>query len=75
MTINDRALAYLRQTYKGRNIRIDARVGFEMESGANFRGDTFWFRIAYIASPSSMTGHQTLLIDVTGDSDRIMLAM
>ena len=69
MTINDRALAYLRKTYKGRNIRIDARKGFEIESG------TFWSRIAYIASPSSMTGYQTLLIDVTGDSDRIMLTM
>lgn len=75
MTINDRAFAYLRQTYKGRNIRSDGAGSFEMESGANFRGDTFWFRIAYIASLSSMTGHQTLLIDVTGDSDRIMLTM
>ena len=69
MTINDRALAYLCQTYKGRNIRIDAQGGFEIESGS------LWSRIAYIATPSSMTGHQTLLIDVTGDSDRIMLAM
>lgn len=69
MTISDRALAYLRQTYNGRNIRIDAHGGFEIESG------TFWTRIAYIANPSSMTGYQTLLIDVTGDSDRIMLTM
>ncbi len=69
MTINDRALAYLCQTYKGRNIRTDAQGEFEIESG------TFWSRIAYIASPSSMTGYQTLLIDVTGDSERIMLTM
>ena len=69
MTINDRALAYLCQTYNGRNIRSDGAGGFEMESGS------FWSRIAYIASPSSMTEHQTLLIDVTGDSDRIMLTM
>ena len=75
MTINDRALAYLRQTYKGRNIRVDERGGFEMSNGANFRGDTFWFRIAYIASPSDLTEHQTLLVDVTGDRDRIMLIM
>lgn len=69
MTIKDRALAYLCQTYKGRNIRMDEQGGFEIEIG------TFWSRIAYIASPSSMTGYQTLLIDVTGDSDRIMLNM
>ena len=75
MTIDDRALAYLRQTYKDRNIRIAAQGEFEIESGANFYGDTFWSRIAYIANPNSMTGHQTLLIDVTGDSDRIMLTM
>jgi hypothetical protein len=69
MTINDRAIAYLRQTFKGRNIRMDEQGGFEIESG------TSWGRIAYLASPSSMTGYQTLLIDVTGDSDRIMLTM
>ena len=69
MTINDRALAYLRKINKGRNIRIDAQGQFKIENGA------FWDRIAYIASPSSMTGYQTLLIDATGDSDRIMLTM
>ncbi|MAO21357.1 MAG: hypothetical protein CMJ25_11465 [Phycisphaerae bacterium] len=75
MTINDRAFAYLRKINKCRNIRMDAQGMFEMESGANSRGDTCWFRIAYLASPSNMTGYQTHLIDVTGDSDRIMLTL
>ena len=69
MTINDRALAYLRQTYKGRNIRIAEEGGFEMDYSK------YWGRIAHIANPSSMNGYRTLLIDVTGDSDRIMLNM
>jgi hypothetical protein len=75
MTVNDRALAYLQKVYKGRNIRIDPQGEFEMESGADFHGNTFWSRIAYVTSPNSMTAHQTLLIDVTGDSDRVMLTM
>jgi hypothetical protein len=68
-----RSLAYLRAANPKRNIRASANGDFEIESGPDHYGDTFWSRIAQIAEPNKLTQGRTLLIDVTGDKDRIML--
>jgi hypothetical protein len=70
-----RAISYLHKVHAGRNIRSNSTGDFEIESGADHNGNTFWSRIAYIAQASSETSGQTLLIDVTGDTDSVMLIM
>ena len=72
-----RAVTYLKKVYKGRNIRsTEYNEGtFEIESGKDHWGKTYWSEVAVISSPNPMNGNRTLLIDVTGDSQRIMLDM
>jgi len=74
-THETRAIAYLRRCNPKRNIRATGNGEFEMQSGPDNYGKTFWSRIAYIAMPHRLTSFQALLIDVTGDVDRIMLNM
>lgn len=73
--ILNRSLAYLRSCNPKRNIRQSGynETSIEMESGKDHYGITYWSEIAHIALPHKLTQGRTLLIDVTGDTDKIML--
>lgn len=68
--VKSRALSYVRAAYKGRNIRVATYddCTFEMESGKDFSGKTYWFEVAYVGS---MNG-KFFIVDKTGDIDTIL---
>lgn len=70
-----RALSYLKKVYGLRNIRTNENGGFDIESGADYRGETYWHEVAIIATPSELTDWKALLIDTTGDDQRILAVL
>lgn len=71
--VKSRAFSYVRAVYKGRNIRVAAYddCTFEMESGKDFSGRTYWFEVAYVGS---MNG-EFFIVDRTGDTDAILATL
>ena len=70
--IEKRSLDYIKSIYNNRTVRMVRDGDFEIESGPDHYGDTFFYRVAYIGNRGE---GKNCLVDCTGDEDKIMKYM